>query len=140
MDPTFRLRTATRLHFLLLRRYGQDIDVGVLLKSKARLHDGLWLCEATGDAELIDLARRLADANRAHDEAEVVAQLRDAATALGAAGDEVLQDLRWDAPTSSFGMTLPQELPTLPHYVQARTGRWLNPVRWLRAGRMRQHA
>ena len=140
MDPTFRLRTATRLHFLLLRRYGQDIDVSVLLKSKARLHDGLWLCEATGDAELIHLARSLADANRAHDEAEVVAQLRDAATALCATSDEVLQDLRWDAATSSFGMTLPQELPALPRFARARTGRWFNPARWLRVGRLRQYA
>lgn len=140
MDPTFRLRTATRLHFLLLRRFGQDIDVSLLLKSKDRMHDGLWLCEATGDGELIGLARKLAEANIAHDEAEAAAQLRDVATEFYCEMGEPPQELPWDLDSTNFGMTVPQELPALPRFAQPRAGRWFNPVRWLKVGRQRQYA
>ena len=94
MDPTFRLRTATRLHFLLLRRYGQDIDVNLLLKSQATKHDGLWLCRATGDKELIALARRLARANHAHALDE--ARLREAAARMARpAAGATARELPW---------------------------------------------
>ena len=140
MDPNFRLRTATRLHFLLLRRYGQDIAVAQLLGSKDRLHDGLWLCAVTGDAELIALARQLAEANRAHDEAEARAKLRELATALHASANEPLQEIPWDMDTTVFGMTVPQDLPALPRFVPPSAGRWFNPRRWLKRERPRQYA
>jgi hypothetical protein len=131
MDPTYRLRIATRLHFLLLRRYGQDIEVGHLLKSRARNHDGLWLCKATGDAELIALARQLAHANHLHERNE--ARLREQAlyNACVAAGAAV-HEMPWGYDTSGFGMTHPLHLGEVPPAEAPRPRRWLKPLRWLK--------
>lgn len=135
MDPTYRLRTATRLHFLLLRRYGQHIDISLLLKGKARDHDGLWLCKATGDDELIALARLLAHANRAHAREE--ARLRDeeaaAHTAALSTSGRAAQAMPWGPDTTGFGVSTPQELTPWPDEVSApRVSRWINPLNWLK--------
>ena len=37
MDPTIRLRIATRIHFALLRHYGEDVGVSTLLKGEAEI-------------------------------------------------------------------------------------------------------
>ncbi len=140
MDPTYRLRTATRLHFLLLRRYGQDIDVSLLLKSKVRKHDGLWLCKATGDAELISLARLLVHANRAHAKEEALMSARATVAASGSAGDgggATQRDMPWARDTSGFGATNPQELTAMPQFLTPRSGRWLNPLQWLKSATQR---
>ena len=131
MDPTYRLRIATRLHFLLLRRYGQDIDVGHLLKCRARNHDGLWLCKATGDEELIALARLWAHANHAHAKDE--ARLREEAlmNACATAGAAV-HEMPWGFDTSGFGLTHPQNLPPLPQFDTPRPARWFKPRRWFK--------
>jgi hypothetical protein len=132
MDPTYRLRTATRLHFLLLRRYGQDIEVSHLLKSRARNHDGLWLCKATGDAELIALARLLAHANHLHAKEET--RLREEAlmsAVAGAAGGAAANDMPWSFDTSGFGLTHPQHLPEEPNDAPQRVRRF-SPLRWLK--------
>ncbi len=133
MDPTYRLRTATRLHFLLLRRYGQDIDVNLLLKTQAKKHDGLWLCRATGDAELIKLARQLTWANHAHALEE--ARLRAAAAQLAqTAAGNATKDMAWSHDTSGFGVSKPQELSAEPHGAASGVSRWFKPMQWLRAG------
>ena len=142
MDPTYRLRTATRLHFLLLRRYGQDIDVGVLLKSKATQHDGLWLCRSTGDADLILLARQLARANKVHAEEEsrlredlMVSARDNPALTHPAAPGVAPRDMPWGRDTSGFGLPHHlQDLNAAPHAGAARVGRWLNPMQWLKGG------
>ena len=132
MDPTYRLRTATRLHFLLLRRYGQDIEVSHLLKSRARDHDGLWLCRATGDDELIALSRLLAHANNLHAKEET--RLREEAlmSAAVAAGNAPQNDMPWSFDTSGFGLTHPQHLNDESRLDAPRTGRRFNPLRWLK--------
>lgn len=134
MDPTYRLRTATRLHFLLLRRYGQHIDVSLLLKSRARDHDGLWLCRATGDHELIALARLLAHANKAHAREE--ARLREQEAAIRAtapsASGRVKQPMAWGRNTTGFGVSKPQELAALPAADVPEPSRWINPLSWLK--------
>jgi hypothetical protein len=139
MDPTYRLRTATRLHFLLLRRYGQDIDVGHLLKGRARNHDGLWLCKATGDAELIALARLLAHANLAHARDE--ARLREEAlmSVCSTAGADA-HEMPWGSHTSGFGLTHPQVLPELPKFDAPPATRRFSPLRWLKRGVQRESA
>ena len=131
MDPTYRLRIATRLHFLLLRRYGQDIDVGHLLKCRARDHDGLWLCKATGDVELITLARQLAHANHAYARQE--ARLREEVLiSVCAAAGEAVHEMPWGDDTSGFGLTHPQHLPSMPEPLEApRPARWFKPLQWL---------
>lgn len=131
MDPTYRLRTATRLHFLLLRRYGQDIDVGHLLKGRARNHDGLWLCKATGDAELIALARQLAHANLAHAKEE--ARLREEALmSVCATAGAVVHEMPWGFDTSGFGLTHPQHLPEVQPFDTSKPPRRFSPLRWLK--------
>jgi hypothetical protein len=148
MDPTYRLRTATRLHFLLLRRYGQDLDVSILLKATAAKHDGLWLCRATGDAELIRLARQLARANQAHAEQEsrlredLMMSARTAAAASenghGAAG-ATAQSMPWGRNTTGFGVTSPQDLRAMPS-TAGQPARWFNPMHWIKGnGRERGH-
>jgi hypothetical protein len=54
MDP-HRFRLATRIHFALLRQYGEDVDVAALLKGSAEGREALWVCEASNDRELVEL-------------------------------------------------------------------------------------
>jgi hypothetical protein len=140
MDPTYRLRIATRLHFLLLRRYGQDIEVSHLLKSRARNHDGLWLCKATGDAELIALARLLAHANHLHAKEE--ARLREEAlmSAAFAAGNAAPNDMPWSFDTSGFGLTHPQHLVDEGQLEAAGARHRFSPLRWLKRGAQHKQA
>ena len=58
MDPTTRLRIATRIHFALLRHFGEDVGIQALLDGDANAREALWVCEASGDAELVMLARQ----------------------------------------------------------------------------------
>ena len=58
MDPTIRLRIATRIHFALLRHYGEHVDVAGLLRGQADAREVLWVCEASGHAELANLAKQ----------------------------------------------------------------------------------
>ena len=65
LDPTIRLRLATRIHFALLRRYGEDVEVSTLLRGTSEAREAIWVCEASGNAELIALARQFAGATAA---------------------------------------------------------------------------
>ncbi|MEO6031775.1 MAG: hypothetical protein ABIP61_07720 [Burkholderiaceae bacterium] len=65
MDPTLRFRIATRIHFALLRHFGEDVQVDSLLKGEGEAREALWVCEASGDPELAGLARRLERRSRA---------------------------------------------------------------------------
>ena len=65
MDPTLRFRLATRIHFALLRHFGEDVHVNSLLKGEGEAREALWVCEASGDPELAGLARRLERRSRA---------------------------------------------------------------------------
>ena len=40
MDPTIRLRLATRIHFALRRNYGEDVEVRTLLRGLLHYHLG----------------------------------------------------------------------------------------------------
>ena len=56
VDTSTRLRIATRIHFALLRRYGEAVEIDSLLKGDDESREALWVCEASGDAELGTLA------------------------------------------------------------------------------------
>jgi hypothetical protein len=58
MDPTSRLRIATRIHYALLRHLGTGIDVGYMLKREDYAREVLYVCEGSGDAELASLAHK----------------------------------------------------------------------------------
>ena len=64
MDPTIRLRIATRIHFALLRHYGEDVAVSTLLHDEADACEALWVCDASGHAELVTLAMQFRAATK----------------------------------------------------------------------------
>lgn len=57
MDP-HQFHLATRIHFALLRQYGEDVGVASLLKGSAEAREALWVCEASDDHELVEFAAR----------------------------------------------------------------------------------
>ena len=90
LDPTMRLRVATRIHFALLRHYGERVSVSALLQGSNEMREALWVCEASSQAELVALATRFTR----------LAQAAAAALAERAAP----QDAAWAQDTSGFGV------------------------------------
>jgi hypothetical protein len=118
MDP-HRFRLATRIHFALLRQYGEDVDVAALLKGSPEAREALWVCEASDDRELVRLAdqfKRLAPTPpRPAREVEPA---------------DAPQDAAWARNTSGFGATMPSAFDPSPHAPAARV--LLKPSSWLR--------
>jgi hypothetical protein len=126
LDANNRLRIATRIHFALLRHLGADmVDVGQMLKSDSEAREVLWVCDATGDAELMSLARRFRRAG------SLEASEAQAKTAAGAG--HAAQDTPWARDTSGFGLTQPPEVVDTPKGNSVSAG-WFKPVSWLRRG------
>ncbi len=127
MDTTTRLRIATRIHFALLRQYGEHVEIGSLMKGGADVREAMWVCEASGDAELSTLARQLKQADRA------VA----AVSSESAARRPAPQDAVWAGDTSGFGVSRPHELEGP---VAGAAASWFHPSSWLkRAGAAKRH-
>jgi hypothetical protein len=126
MDPTIRLRIATRIHFALLRHYNEDVAVSSLLKDECVARETLWVCEASGIDELIALGQQFDTAARQEARA---AQLRAREAAAAATRGATPQDLAWSQDTSGFGLS---RLPELAPPAGAETSRWLKPSSWLR--------
>ena len=130
MDPTIRLRIATRIHFALLRHYNEDVAIGSLLKDERVARETLWVCEASGVEELIALGQQFETAAR--QEARAI-ELRQrevrAAAAKNTSHGATPQEMAWARDTSGFGLSrLPESTQTAP----AETARWLKPSSWLR--------
>ena len=121
MDANTRLRIATRIHFALLHRLGEGIDVGHMLKNEAEAREVLWVCEACGDPELGALARQYVRAGLLADEAARMA-------------GHTPHDTPWARDTSGFGVSRPPEIPEAPKRDASVSSGWLNPVSWLRRG------
>lgn len=124
MDLNTRLRIATRIHFALLRHLGEGVDVGVMLKQESQAREVLWVCEASGDPELVALGRQYERAVALEEEARL-------------AGGHAMQDIPWAKDTSGFGISQPPDnVPTLTAAVTPRAANkpagWLNPAKWLR--------
>ena len=118
MDPSSRLRIATRIHFALLRHFGEDVDVGTLLKYDADANEALWVCEASGDAELVALARQFRAASR--EQAKARAKAKTAP-----------QDAAWARDTSGFGLSRPLEIEEAPSGFASSS--WFKPSTWLKS-------
>lgn len=118
MDTSTRLRLATRIHFALLRHYGEDVEVGTLLKNEAEANEALWVCDASGDAELTALARQFRAANR--DAAQPRAKPKTAP-----------QDAAWARDTSGFGLSRPLDLDEQASGFGSSS--WLKPSTWLKS-------
>jgi len=117
VDTSTRLRIATRIHFALLRRYGEAVEIDSLLKGDDESREALWVCEASGDAELGTLAKQFVAAGEPARKPR-----RPAAPAP--------QDAAWAQNTSGFGVSRPQDLE--PARPRRRTPSMLNPLNWLR--------
>lgn len=118
LDPTIRLRIATRIHFALLRQYGEDVAVSTLLHDEGDAREALWVCEASGHDELVQLAKQFKAAPKP----------MPAVEPRGAAP----QEMGWAQDTSGFGVTRPAQAADVP--ATRSTGGWLKPSRWLRGG------
>jgi len=140
VDLNNRLRIATRIHFALLRHLGEGVDVATMLKQKNQAREVLWVCEASGDPELVALGRQYQRAVALEEESRATA-------------GHAQQETPWAADTSGFGMS---QLPELNQVVSAprrripaaavsvprtessdadkRVSGWLNPANWLRRG------
>jgi hypothetical protein len=131
LDPNNRLRIATRIHFALMRHLGADlVDVGQMLKSESQAREVLWVCDASGDAELMSLARRFRRASSAE---AAAAQAKAVA-----GGGHAAQETAWARDTSGFGLTQPPDVAdTGSHGTKGNTvsASWFKPVSWLRRER-----
>ena len=139
MDPTSRLRLATRIHFSLLRQFNEVVEVRDLLDGSPDGREALWVCEASGDAELAVLARDLKRATRRAAAAspsagQAVVQSRSPAHVV--ASGRVPQDTSWSQDTSGFGLSRPTELDGRPARAEASPS-WFAPMDWLRRGSAR---
>ena len=123
LDPTIRLRLATRIHFALRRNYGEDVEVSTLLRGLPEAREALWVCAASGDAELTALAQQFA---------EVTAAADLAAIKLAQAQATAPQDTVWSQDTSGFGMTRPPVLGDESAAAAAPAG-WRQRMNWLRS-------
>ncbi len=119
MDPTIRLRIATRIHFALLRHYGEDVAVSTLLGDEVDACEALWVCEASGHDELVTLAKQFKAAPKP----------MPTVAPHGAARGAVPQDMTWAQDTSGFGASHPPETMAGP---AAKPGRGSVLSRWLR--------
>lgn len=123
MDPTIRLRLATRIHFALRRNYGEDVEVSTLLRGLPEAREALWVCAASGDAELSALAQQFTEVTAAaeHD------ALKSAQAQIAAP-----QDTAWSQDTSGFGLTRPLALADEGSARPAPAG-WRERMNWLRS-------
>lgn len=112
MDSTL-LRIATRIHFALLRHYGERVEVSDLLQDEALAREVLWVCDASADREMIALARQFRHA-------QATSRLRAAKPAAAA------QPSGW-APSSGFAPSRPAGDDE-----DHRPSRWLRPSTWLK--------
>ncbi|MFT3664228.1 hypothetical protein [Piscinibacter sp.] len=115
MNTSTRLRLATRIHFALLRHYGHKVEIGDLMKAGGEVREAIWVCEASGDAELAAMAR----------------QLREAGNAPQTPG-RVPQDTAWADDTSGFGVSRPVEFEL--DGGEPPPSSWLKPSTWARRG------
>ena len=123
MDPNIRLRLATRIHFALRRNYGEDVEVSTLLRGLPEAREALWVCAASGDAELTALAQQFGEVTAAAE----LAAIKAARTPIAAPQDTV-----WSHDTSGFGLTRPPALAGDSSAPIAPAG-WRQRMNWLRS-------
>ena len=91
------------------------------MKAEGDVREAIWVCEASGDAELATMARQLRLAND-----EESAQAAPAVTAPVAATP---QETPWSGNTSGFGVSRPIGLDMAK---AEPTSNWLKPATWVR--------
>jgi hypothetical protein len=107
-----QLRIATRIHFILKRDLGEGINVAAMLSDASEAREVLFVCQASGNPELVSLARQYVNAGK----------LAKPAQAKG----DAPQDAAWSRNTSGFGVTQAAELPA------PEESSWRSATQWLR--------
>jgi hypothetical protein len=107
-----QLRIASRIHFILKRDLGEGINVSAMLEDATEAREVLFVCQASGNPELVSLARQFVQAGKLA--APEVATKADAP-----------QDAAWSRHSSGFGM------PTSPVPLERS---WRSATEWLRRG------
>jgi len=139
VDSNTRLRIATRIHFALLRSYGEDIGVTSLLAGEGDAREALWVCEASGNDELVTLAKKFnasaRAAARAGLDAPVAAPAATSATPTRTRPTTLAatpQEMPWSRETSGFGLSRLSEFGAST--LEGKPTNWLSPSGWLRRG------
>ena len=117
MAPTMnRLQLARRIHQVLVREIGHEIEVERLLAEPRYARDVLLVCDAVPGGELAPLADLFREATQL-------------AASAGRAPGHAPQPNEWARDTSGFGLTQPPPgaTPTAPPGAERRRG-WLQ--RW----------
>ena len=91
------------------------------MKAEGDVREAIWVCEASGDAELATMARQLRLAN---EESSV-----PAAPAVSAPVAATTQETPWSGNTSGFGVSRPIGLDASK---AESTANWLKPATWVR--------
>ncbi|MGY4830909.1 hypothetical protein ACVNIS_20220 [Sphaerotilaceae bacterium SBD11-9] len=112
MSTPVQLRIATRIHFILKRDLGEGINVAAMLSDANEAREVLFVCQASGNAELVSLARQFINAGKLAKPA--------------CAKSEAPQDAAWARNTSGFGVTQNAELPV------PEESSWRSATQWLR--------
>jgi hypothetical protein len=95
------------------------VDVAALLKGSAEGREALWVCEASHDRELAELAAQFKQLSRTPAQPAKPAESADAP-----------QDAAWARNTSGFGTTTPPDLD-VPHHHAPAARALLKPSTWL---------
>ena len=112
MSTPAQLRIATRIHFVLKHDLGEGINVAAMLSDPRETREVLFVCQASGNPELVSLARQFVNAGK----------LAKPATARA----EAPQDAAWSRNTSGFGVTHAAELSP------PEESSWRSATQWLR--------
>ena len=146
MSTPAELRIATRIHFSLKHLLGEGIDVETMLRRPDEAREILFVCQASGNAELVSLARQFVRARSANQPGRTAPAASAPAASRAATAPRLVdtvpdasikpraaaqQDLAWAQDTSGFGITQPAELGPEP---AEPTRRWRHPSSWLRLG------
>ena len=97
MPTPAQLRIAARIHYSLKHLLGEGIDVAAMLSQREEAQEVLWVCQASGHAELESLAHEYIAATQA-------AQLAKPPV-LSPEITAAPQDATWARNTSGFGPT-----------------------------------
>lgn len=112
MSNQVQLRIAARIHFILKRDLGEGINVPAMLSDPGEAREVLFVCQASGNRELVSLARQFVHAGKLA--APEVAVKADAP-----------QDATWARNSSGFGISRPPE---------PEESSWRSATQWLRRG------
>ena len=115
MSTPAQLRIAARIHFILKHDLGEGINVAAMLSDSREAREVLFVCQASGNPELVSLARQFVNAGKL------------AKPTHHSKGDAP-QDAAWARNTSGFGVTQPTELSPVEE------SSWRSATQWLRRG------